>query len=122
MTDAPLLEDRNLKTYFHTPGGGLRAVDDVSFEARRGETLGIVGESGCGKSVTCLSVLRLVQTPPAKYEGGETVFDGNDILKMYKKKLFEMRGGRISMIFQKQLGGLNPVYTLGHKIREPLSL
>lgn len=122
MSEAPLIEVKNLKTYFHTPGGTLRAVDDVSFYVRRGETLGIVGESGCGKSVTCLSILRLVQTPPGKYEGGEIIFDGSDILKMDKKKLLELRGGRIAMIFQEPMVALNPAYTIGNQVREALRL
>ena len=100
----------------------MRAVDDVSFNVRRGETLGIVGESGCGKSVTCLSILRLVQTPPGKYEGGEINFDGRDILKMYKDQLLELRGGRIAMIFQEPMVALNPVYTIGNQLREAMRL
>jgi len=122
LNDAPLIEVRNLKTYFHTPGGVLRAVDDVSFSVNRGETLGIVGESGCGKSVTCQSIMRLVQTPPGRYEGGEIIFDGHDILKMDKKKLLELRGGRIAMIFQEPMVALNPVYTIGNQIREAMKL
>jgi peptide/nickel transport system ATP-binding protein/oligopeptide transport system ATP-binding protein len=122
LNDAPLLEVKNLKTYFHTPGGILRAVDDVSFELRRGETLGIVGESGCGKSVTCLSILRLVQTPPAKYEGGEILFDGIDILQLEKRKLLDLRGSRIAMIYQEPMVALNPVYTIGDQLREALRL
>ncbi|MCL2007596.1 MAG: ABC transporter ATP-binding protein [Treponema sp.] len=122
MSEAPLIEVKNLKTYFHTPGGLLRAVDDVSFHVKRGETLGIVGESGCGKSVTCLSILRLVQTPPGKYEGGEIVFDGHDILKMNQGQLQELRGGRIAMIFQEPMVALNPAYTIGNQIREALRL
>ena len=123
MEESPLLEVRNLKTYFYTPGGVLKAVDDVSFKLNRGKTLGIVGESGCGKSVTCLSILRLVQTPPGKYEGGEIIFDGkDDILKMDKHKLLELRGGRISMIFQEPMVALNPMYTVGDQIREAIRL
>ncbi len=123
MTTDKLLEVKNLKTYFHTPNGVLRAVDDVSFFVRRGETLGIVGESGCGKSVSCLSVLRLVQTPPGRYEGGEIIFDGrHDILKMDKKKLQELRGGRIAMIFQEPMAALNPVFTIGQQMVEALRL
>jgi len=118
-----LLEVRNLKTYFHTPNGVLRAVDDVSFYIRRGETLGIVGESGCGKSQTCHSILRLVQTPPGKYEGGEIIFDGQyDLLKIDKKKMQQLRGGRIAMIFQEPMAALNPVYTIGQQMVEALRL
>jgi len=100
----------------------LRAVDDVSFDVKRGETLGIVGESGCGKSLTCLSLLRLVQTPPAEYAGGEILFCGEDILQMDSKKLLELRGGRIAMIFQESMAALNPVYTIGNQLREALRL
>lgn len=117
-----LLEVKGLKTYFHTPAGVLKAVDDVSFEVHRGETLGIVGESGCGKSITCLSILRLVQTPPGRYEGGEILFDGRDILKMDKNKLLELRGGRIGMIFQEPMAALNPVFTVGDQLAEALRL
>lgn len=122
MSEAPLIEVKNLKTYFHTPGGVLRAVDDVSFTVNRGETLGIVGESGCGKSVTCQSIMRLVQTPPGRYEGGEINFDGHDILKMDKNKLLELRGGRIAMIFQEPMVALNPVYTIGNQMIEAMRL
>ena len=122
MSDAPLIEIKNLKTYFHTPSGVLRAVDDVSFNVNRGETLGIVGESGCGKSVTCQSIIRLVQTPPGKYEGGEIIFDGHDILKMNKKQILELRGGRIAMIFQEPMVALNPAYTIGNQLTEAMKL
>lgn len=123
MSTDKLLEVKHLKTYFHTPNGVLRAVDDVSFFVRRGETLGIVGESGCGKSVSCLSILRLVQTPPGRYEGGEIIFDGrHNILEMDKKKLQELRGGRIAMIFQEPMAALNPVFTIGQQMTEALRL
>ncbi|MBQ6798182.1 MAG: ABC transporter ATP-binding protein [Oscillospiraceae bacterium] len=120
--DVPILQVNNLKTYFNTPRGVLKAVDDVSFYLNRGETLGIVGESGCGKSVTCNSVMRLVQTPPGEYAGGEILFDGQDVLKMPKKKLLELRGSRIAMIFQEPMAALNPVYTIGDQMREALRL
>ena len=122
MNENNILQVNHLKTWFHTPRGVLKAVDDVSFEVRRGETLGIVGESGCGKSVTCNSVMRLVQTPPGKYEGGEILFNGQDVLKMDKKKLLELRGSRIAMIFQEPMAALNPVYTIGQQMREALKL
>jgi oligopeptide/dipeptide ABC transporter ATP-binding protein len=118
-----LLMVKNLKTYFHTPNGILRAVDDVSFHVERGETLGIVGESGSGKSVSCLSILRLVQTPPGRYEGGEIILDGRyDILKMDESKMRELRGRRIAMIFQEPMAALNPVYTVSQQIVEALRL
>ena len=121
-TDKPLLEVKNLKTYFHTPGGVLKAVDDVSFFVRPGETLGIAGESGCGKSVSCMSILQLVQTPPGKYEGGEILFDGQDILKMHPNKLRNLRGRRIAMIFQEPMAALNPVYTIRQQLTEAIGL
>lgn len=123
MSQNKLLEVKNLKVYFHTPNGVLKAVDDISFSVSRGETLGIVGESGCGKSISCLSILRLVQTPPGRYEGGEIIFDGqHDILKMDKKKLQELRGSRIAMIFQEPMAALNPVYTIGQQMVEAIRL
>jgi len=120
MSTDKLLEVKNLKVYFDTPGGELRAVDDVSFYVRRGETLGVVGESGCGKSVSCQTIMRLVPTPPV---GGEIIFDGeHDILKMDQKQLQELRGGRIGMIFQEPMVALNPVYTIGQQMVEALRL
>ena len=95
--DKTILEVKNLKTYFHTPRGVLKAVDDVSFTLQRGETLGIVGESGCGKSVTCNSIMRLVRTPPGEYAGGEILFNGEGILRMNRKKLLELRGSRMCL-------------------------
>lgn len=122
IPERPILQVNNLCTWFHTPRGVLKAVDDVSFTLNKGETLGIVGESGCGKSVTCNSVMRLVQTPPGEYAGGEILFDGQDILQMPKKKLLELRGRRIAMIFQEPMAALNPVYTIGDQMREALRL
>jgi oligopeptide/dipeptide ABC transporter ATP-binding protein len=120
----PLLEVKNLKVYFRSHGGEpLRAVDDVSFTVDRGRMLGIVGESGCGKSVTCMSILRLVPTPPGQYAGGEILFDGGvDTLKLDKKRLRELRGARISMIFQEPMAALNPVYTIGQQMCEAIRL
>jgi peptide/nickel transport system ATP-binding protein/oligopeptide transport system ATP-binding protein len=124
MESSHLLDVKNLKVYFEAPGGKLlHAVDDVSFHVSRGEMLGIVGESGCGKSVTCMSILRLVETPPGRYMGGEIIFDGNvDTLKLGKKALRELRGARIAMIFQEPMAALNPVYTVGQQLCEAIRL
>src|ERR1700757_3896705 len=97
---ANLLEVNNLQTYFFTRGGVVKAVDDVSFSMKPGETLGVVGESGCGKSVTALSVMRLVATPPGKIVGGEISFNGENILEKNQDELTNLRGSKMSMIFQ----------------------
>ena len=120
IDDAPLLQVKNLKAYFDTVDGLLKAVDDVSFHIRRGEILGIAGESGCGKSVTCQSILRIVPSPPVRYDGGEIIFDGQDVLKMSKGKLRELRGGRIAMIFQEPMSSLNPVLTIRNQLVEAI--
>jgi peptide/nickel transport system ATP-binding protein/oligopeptide transport system ATP-binding protein len=117
-----LLSVRGLKTYFHTRDGILKAVDDISFDVKRGETFGIVGESGCGKSIACLSILQLVSSPPGKYEGGEILFNGQDTLRMNKKELHDLRGGAISIIFQEPMTALNPVYTVGNQLEEAIQL
>lgn len=115
---ANLLEVNNLKTYFFTRGGIIKAVDDVSFAMKPGETLGVVGESGCGKSVTALSVMRLVANPPGKIVGGEINFNGENILDKHLDELTELRGSKISMIFQDPMTSLNPVFTVGYQIAE----
>jgi len=118
-----LLDVRDLRVYFESRGElPLRAVDGVSFGVERGRTLGIVGESGCGKSVACLSILRLVQSPPGIYAGGEILFDGQDTLKMNKHQLRALRGARISMIFQEPMAALNPVFTVGQQLCEAIRL
>lgn len=119
---AKLLEVKNLKTYFYTDDGVSKAVDDVCFDLEKGETLGIVGESGCGKSVTSLSIMRLVATPPGKIAGGEILFKGKDLLKISEKEMREIRGNDISMIFQEPMTSLNPVFTCGNQIEEALIL
>ena len=116
-----LLEVKNLQTQFRTRAGVVRAVDGVSFRLGRGELLGLVGESGCGKSVTALSVMRLV-APPGKIVGGEILFDGEDLLTAPESRLREIRGDDIAMIFQDPLTSLNPVYTVGEQIAEALRL
>ncbi len=114
----PLLEIRDLRTYFMTRETTARAVDGVSFSIDPGKTLGIVGESGCGKSVTALSILRLVPDPPGKIVGGEIRFDGVDLLKLPEKEMRKIRGEKISMIFQEPMTSLNPVFTVGSQIAE----
>ena len=116
----PLLQVENLRTSFHTRNGVVRAVDDVSFHVEKGETLGIVGESGSGKSVTCYSLMGLISTPPGRIESGRAVFDGVDLLRCSKTQLAEVRGKRISMIFQDPMTSLNPYLRVGEQIIEPL--
>jgi oligopeptide/dipeptide ABC transporter ATP-binding protein len=118
MTTANLLEVNNLKTYFFTRRGVVKAVDDVSFIMQSGQTLGVVGESGCGKSVTALSVMRLVANPPGKIVGGEINFNGESVLDKNQEELTELRGSKISMIFQDPMTSLNPVFTVGYQIAE----
>jgi oligopeptide transport system ATP-binding protein len=116
-----LLEVDNLKTSFHTRNGVVRAVDGVSFTVDRGETLGIVGESGCGKSVTCYSLMGLVPQPPGRIEGGTALFDGQtDLLNCPAKELNRIRGRRVAMIFQDPMTSLNPFMRLESQIIEPL--
>jgi len=115
-----LIEVKNLRTYFYTKEGVVKAVDGVDFEIYPGETLGIVGESGCGKSVTSLSITRLIKSPPGKIESGEIIYDGKDLTKLSQKEMRKMRGNRISMIFQKPMTSLNPVYKVGDQIAEAI--
>src|SRR5512143_611275 len=113
-----LLEIRNLKTYFDVRGGVLKAVDDVSFRIEPGETLGLVGESACGKSVTAASIMRLVPIPPGRIAGGEILFEGTDVLKLPPSEMRHIRGNKISMIFQEPMTSLNPVFTVGDQVAE----
>jgi oligopeptide transport system ATP-binding protein len=113
-----LLEVHNLKTYFFTRSGVVKAVNDVSFTIKPGQTLGVVGESGSGKSVTALSVIRLIADPPGKIVGGEINFNGDNILEKNRDELTELRGSKISMIFQDPMTSLNPVLTIGYQIAE----
>ena len=115
-----LLRVSNLRTYFHTRAGIVRAVDDVSFSIGKGETLGIVGESGSGKSVACYSLLRLIPEPPGRIESGSARFDGLDLLHCSEKELRAIRGNRISMIFQDPMTSLNPYLRIGDQVIEPL--
>jgi peptide/nickel transport system ATP-binding protein len=119
--DKPLLDVRGLRTSFHTRDGVVRAVTGVDLHVNRGEILGLVGESGCGKSVTSLSLMRLIARP-GRIEAGEVVFDGTDLLKLPEKRMREIRGNRVSMIFQQPTSSLNPVYSVGHQLGEVLEL
>ena len=117
-----VLDVKNLQTVFFTNSGLFKAVDDVSFTVRRGETLAIVGESGCGKSVTAFSIMRLVPDPPGRIVGGSVVLDGTDLLSLDEAEMRAIRGNRISMIFQEPMTSLNPVMTIGQQITEVISL
>ena len=120
MIDQPIIEIKNLKTYFNTDEGIAHAVDDVSFSVYPGETLGIVGESGCGKSVTSLSIMKLIPQPPGYFAGGEILYKGRNILDIPETDMREIRGNKISMIFQEPMTSLNPVFTVGHQIEEAI--
>ena len=120
MNRTTLLEVEDLRTYFHTRAGIVRAVDGVSFAIQKGETLGIVGESGSGKSVACYSLLRLIPQPPGRFESGRAVYDGTDLLHCPDEKLQEIRGNRLSMIFQDPMTSLNPYMRIGDQVIEPL--
>ena len=114
----PLLEVRDLKTYFAAPEGEFRAVDGVGFAIEPGRTLGIVGESGSGKSVTALSIMRLVPSPPGRLAGGEVLFDGIDLLGLSPAEMRDLRGNRLAMIFQEPMTSLNPAFRIGEQIAE----
>ncbi len=118
----PLLEVKGLRTEFHTQDGVVKAVDGVSFHIDEGETLGIVGESGCGKSVSLLSVMRLIPMPPGKIAAGEVLFEGVDLLKLSDDEMRKVRGNKIAMVFQDPMTFLNPVLTIGRQIMEALQL
>ena len=117
-----LLEVNDLKTYFDTDEGTVKAVDGVTFHIDKGETLGVVGESGSGKSVTSLSAMRLIPQPPGRFAGGEIKFEGQDLLKKSEREMRKIRGNEISMIFQEPMTSLNPVYTVGDQIAEAIVL
>jgi oligopeptide/dipeptide ABC transporter ATP-binding protein len=113
-----LLDVRDLRTYFKVMDGTVPAVDGVSFQVNRGETLGLVGESGCGKSVTALTIMRLIETPPGEIVGGEIWFNGRDVLQLSANQMLEVRGAEMAMIFQEPMTSLNPVLTIGDQIAE----
>ena len=117
-----ILKVKDLKTYFYTQEGVVKAVDGVSFELTRGETLGIVGESGSGKSVTALSILKLIPDPPGRIVSGEIYLDGLNIVEMKEKEMQQIRGNEIAMIFQDPMTSLNPVFTIGNQIMETIIL
>ncbi len=117
-----LLEVKELKTYFYTDAGCAKAVDGVSFSLDKGKVLGIVGESGCGKSVTSLSIMGLVDPVTGRHEGGEILFHGEDLSKLSEKEQQKIRGNKISMIFQEPMTSLNPVFTVGYQIEEALMM
>jgi oligopeptide/dipeptide ABC transporter ATP-binding protein len=121
-SEGNVLEVKGLQTVFFTPSGLFRAVDDVSFHVGRGETLAIVGESGCGKSVSALSIMRLVPDPPGRIVGGEVKLEGTDLLGLDEAEMREVRGNRISMIFQEPMTSLNPVIRIGDQISEAVRL
>jgi oligopeptide/dipeptide ABC transporter ATP-binding protein len=122
VSAAPLLSLRDLTVSFATDGGSLRAVDHVSLDVPRGRTVALVGESGCGKSVTALSILRLLPTPPARVEGGQILLEGRDLLTLPEREMRKVRGGRVGMVFQEPMTSLNPVYTVGFQITEAIRL
>ncbi len=116
----PLLRVNNLRTVFFK--GAVQAVNGVSFDVRRGETLAIVGESGSGKSITAMSLMRLIPSPPGEIIDGEVIFDGRDLLDLSDEEIRQIRGNEISMIFQEPMTSLNPVFTIGHQLAEPLKV
>ena len=118
----PLLQVKDLRTYFYTEEGVVKAVDGVTYDVQEGETLALVGESGCGKSVSALSILRSFPFPPGRIVAGEVLFDGEDILKLDEDEIRQIRGNRISMVFQEPMTSLNPVLTIGKQLTEALEL
>jgi len=117
-----LIEVRDLKTYFYSDGKVARAVDGISFRIGEGRTFGLVGESGCGKSMTALSILRLVPSPPGRIVGGEILFEGRNLLEFSEAEMREIRGNDIAMVFQEPMTSLNPVFTVGYQVAEAIRL
>ncbi|MDQ0156181.1 ABC transporter ATP-binding protein [Robertmurraya andreesenii] len=122
MTQAPVLDVRELRTSFFSSDGEIPAVDNISFSVKRGEILGIVGESGCGKSVTSLSIMKLVPQPPGKIVGGEILLNGEDIVPASERRMRQIRGNDIAMIFQEPMTSLNPLFTIGNQLTEGIML
>ncbi len=122
MSSSPLLEIEDLSTFFHTEENIVKAVRNVNLTIHKGETLALVGESGCGKSVTALSVMRLISTPPGRFESGRILFKGQDLLQASEAEIQNIRGNEISMIFQEPMTSLNPIFTIGNQIMEAIRL
>jgi len=122
MKNNNLLDIQSLKTYFSVRGQTAKAVDDINLTIKAGQTLGLVGESGCGKSVTAHSIIQLIPDPPGKIMGGKIFFEGDDLLEYSEKKMRKIRGNRISMIFQEPMTSLNPVFTVGDQVAEVIRL
>ena len=120
--DDAVLEVQDLRTYFQTRWGTVKAVDGVSFSVRAGETLGVVGESGSGKSVTMNSLMRLVPSPPGRIVGGKVILDGQDVLELSEREMSRVRGSKIGIILQDPMTSLNPVFTIGNQVRETISI
>lgn len=119
---APVLEVRGLETIFHVRGGQVHAVNSASFSIREGELLGVVGESGSGKSVTMMSLMGLLPTPPAEIIAGEVLYQGRDVRKMSRQEMRHLRGGEVGFVFQDPMTSLNPVFTVGFQLMEPLRI
>jgi len=117
-----LLQVKDLRTHFYTLDGVVKAVDGISYEINRGEILGLVGESGCGKSISALSLLRLIPSPPGKIVSGEVFFEGRDLLKISNEEIRQVRGNQIAMVFQEPMTSLNPVLTIGRQLAEPFEI
>jgi oligopeptide transport system ATP-binding protein len=120
LSEKPILEVKDLKTHFFTEAGTVKAVDGVSFQLKKGETLGIVGESGSGKSITAMSIMRLIPSPPGRIVGGEIIFKDRDLTKTPEKEMQKIRGNEIAMIFQDPMTSLNPVLKIGEQIAEAI--
>ena len=118
----PLLQVKDLRTHFYTEEGLVKAVDGVSYDVQEGETLALVGESGCGKSISALSLLKLIPIPPGRIVSGEVLFEGEDLMKLSEDEIRKIRGNRISMVFQEPMTSLNPVLTIGKQMTEALEL
>jgi oligopeptide transport system ATP-binding protein len=118
----PLLQVKDLRTHFYTEEGLVKAVDGVTYDVQEGETLALVGESGCGKSISALSLLKLIPIPPGRIVSGEVLFDGEDLMKLNEDEIRKIRGNRISMVFQEPMTSLNPVLTIGKQMTEALEL
>ena len=121
-TDSPILEVKDLRTYFRTRWGTVKAVDGISFDLRRGETLGIVGESGSGKSVTVLSLMQLIPIPPGQIVSGEIILDGQDLLELNDDQMSKVRGSQIALIIQDPMTSLNPVFSIGNQVMEAVKI